>query len=222
MPKIIVADDEEKLVRLISDFFVAAGYSVVSAFDGNEAVAALKDNSDADAVILDIMMPNLNGWEAAGEIRKFSLVPIVFLSARQEEFDMLESFRVGADEYVTKPFSPAVLVQRVTALVNRNRMGAQKNNEPLKIDKTAFVVKLYDKEISFTLKEFELLSYLYDNRGIILSRDQLLDAVWGFDYSGDTRTVDTHIARIRLKLGDYGATHLKTIYGYGYKLEAQE
>ena len=222
MPKIIVADDEEKLVRLISDFFVAAGYSVVSAFDGNEAVAALKDNPDADAVILDIMMPNLNGWEAAGEIRKFSLVPIVFLSARQEEFDMLESFRVGADEYVTKPFSPAVLVQRVTALVNRNRMGAQKNNEPLKIDKTAFVVKLYDKEISFTLKEFELLSYLYDNRGIILSRDQLLDAVWGFDYSGDTRTVDTHIARIRLKLGDYGATHLKTIYGYGYKLEAQE
>lgn len=219
MPKIIITDDEEKIVNLLSDFFKSAGFFVLPAFNGEEAVAALKCNPDTAAVILDIMMPVLNGWEAAREIRKFSNVPIIFLSARQEEFDMLESFKVGADEYVTKPFSPAVLVQRAQALIARSSASASRPTEEFKIDKDAFTVMLYGKEISFTLKEFELLSYLYSNKGMILSRDQLLDAVWGFDYAGDTRTVDTHIARIRTKLGDYGTTHLKTIYGYGYKFE---
>lgn len=219
MKKIIIADDEKKIVALLTDFFENADYCVLPATDGNEAIDALKANPDTDAVILDIMMPVMNGWEAAKEIRTFSDVPIIFLSARQEEFDMLESFSVGADEYVTKPFSPAVLVKRVSALINRSSNNAKTNTAELSINRDAFTVTLLGKEIVLTLKEFELLCFLYDNKGLILNRDQLLNAVWGFDYLGDTRTVDTHIARLRTKLGDYGATHLKTIYGYGYKLE---
>lgn len=219
MKKVIIADDEKKIVTLLADFFKNADFSVLSAADGSEAVELLKINPDTSAVILDIMMPVMNGWEAAREIRTFSNVPIIFLSARQEEFDMLESFSVGADEYVTKPFSPAVLVKRVDALINRYFSNTKNDTAELNIDKDAFSVTLLGREISLTLKEFELLCYLFDNKGLILNRDQLLDAIWGFDYLGDTRTVDTHIARLRTKLGDYGATHLKTIYGYGYKLE---
>ncbi len=219
MKKVIIADDEKKIVTLLTDFFTNADFTVLTAADGSEAVELLKINPDTNAVILDIMMPVMNGWDAAREIRTFSNVPIIFLSARQEEFDMLESFSVGADEYVTKPFSPAVLVKRTDALINRYFNSTKKNTTELIIDKDAFSVTLLGKEISLTLKEFELLCYLFDNKGLILNRDQLLNAVWGFDYLGDTRTVDTHIARLRTKLGDYGATHLKTIYGYGYKLE---
>lgn len=220
MKKIIIADDEEKLLTLISDFFKNANYTVITAVNGEKAVNALKENADTSAVILDIMMPVLNGWEAARKIRTFSNVPIIFLSARQEEFDMLESFNAGADEYVTKPFSPTVLVKRVNALIMRNSANTEAGSDGLKIDETAYTVTIYGKEIPFTLKEFELLNFLYTNRGIVLHRDRLLDAVWGYGYGGDTRTVDTHIARIRTKLGDYGTMHLKTVYGYGYKFEA--
>ncbi|MBR7071967.1 MAG: response regulator transcription factor [Clostridia bacterium] len=220
--KILIADDEERIVALVSDFLTAAGYETVGAFDGRQALDLLDGQSDFDLIILDIMMPEVDGWAVARKIRETSNIPIVFLSARSEEFDLLTGFESGADEYVTKPFSPAVLVKRVEALLKRAQ-GHPVQTEPeqqgLFIDTEAFVAYLDGKELTLTLKEFELLHHLFENAGRVLTRDQLLNAVWGFDYLGDTRTVDSHIARLRLKLGNYGAAHLKTIYGMGYKLE---
>lgn len=168
------------------------------------------------------MMPLLDGWALTREIRKFSNMPIIMLSARSEEFDMLEGFEAGIDEYVTKPFSPAVLVKRVEALLKLS--DTEKYNTPtdtkgLKIDRDAYTVTVDGTAIELTLKEFELLCVLSDNAGRVLSRDQLLNSVWGYDYYGDERTVDSHIARLRTKLGLFGAAHLKTVYGMGYKLE---
>ena len=217
--KILVADDEERIVKLINDFLVSASFSVVTAFDGEKALDIVK-NGGIDLAILDIMMPELNGWEVSREIRKFSDIPIIILSARSEEFDMLEGFSSGADEYVTKPFSPAVLVKRVEALLKRVEKGDEKSKDcGLKIDEESFIAFLDGTPLELTLKEFKLLCTLYRNKGLVLSREQLIDAVWSFDFDGDNRTVDSHIARLRAKLGDFGTAHLKTIYGMGYKLE---
>ncbi len=217
--KILVADDEERIVKLIKDFLVSASFSVVTAFDGEKALDIVK-NGGIDLAILDIMMPKLNGWEVSREIRKFSDIPIIILSARSEEFDMLEGFSSGADEYVTKPFSPAVLVKRVEALLKRVEKGDEKSKDcGLKIDEESFIAFLDGTPLELTLKEFKLLCTLYRNKGLVLSREQLIDAVWSFDFDGDNRTVDSHIARLRAKLGDFGTAHLKTIYGMGYKLE---
>lgn len=217
--KILVADDEERIVKLIKDFLVSASFSVVTAFDGEKALDIVK-NGGIDLAILDIMMPELNGWEVSREIRKFSDIPIIILSARSEEFDMLEGFSSGADEYVTKPFSPAVLVKRVEALLKRVEKGDEKSKDcGLKIDEESFIAFLDGTPLELTLKEFKLLCTLYRNKGLVLSREQLIDAVWSFDFDGDNRTVDSHIARLRAKLGDFGTAHLKTIYGMGYKLE---
>lgn len=218
---VLIADDEERIVLLIGDFLENAGYKTVRVYDGKKALEVAQGGG-IDLCIIDIMMPELNGWELTREIRKFSNIPIIMLSARSEEFDMLEGFESGVDEYVTKPFSPAVLVKRVEALLKLSALQKEGENSAkkgLKIDRSAYIVIADGKELELTLKEFELLCVLYDNAGRVLSRDQLLTQVWGYDFYGDERTVDSHIARLRTKLGDYGAAHLKTVYGMGYKLE---
>lgn len=221
--KILIADDEERIVKLVSDFLNASGYETVCAADGKEALDIFNADSDIDLCLIDIMMPEIDGWEVTREIRKKSDLPIIMLSARAEEFDLLTGFESGIDEYVTKPFSPAVLVKRVEALLKRSSgkpLSEGNIQKGLVIDSNAFTAFIDGTPLELTLKEFELLSYLYENSGRVLTRDQLLNAIWGYDYLGDSRTVDSHIARLRTKLGDYGASHLKTIYGMGYKLEA--
>lgn len=218
--KILIADDEERIVKLVSDFLTASGYNVVTAADGRQALDIFESGEKIDLAIIDIMMPEIDGWALTKEIRKSSDLPIIMLSARAEEFDLLTGFESGIDEYVTKPFSPAVLVKRVEALLRRSgAKPAEELQKGLVIDSGAFVAYVDGTALELTLKEFELLSYLYENAGRVLTRDQLLNAIWGYDYLGDSRTVDSHIARLRVKLGDYGAAHLKTIYGMGYKLE---
>ena len=219
--KILIADDEERIVKLVSDFLTASGYDIVCAADGREALD-LFEKTGADLAIIDIMMPEIDGWAVTREIRKKSDIPIIMLSARAEEFDLLTGFESGIDEYVTKPFSPAVLVKRVEALLKRSTgqpLSGEEIKKGLIIDNDAFTAFVDGVPLELTLKEFELLSYLYENSGRVLTRDQLLNAIWGYDYLGDSRTVDSHIARLRTKLGDYGTSHLKTIYGMGYKLE---
>lgn len=220
--KILIADDEERIVTLVSDFLTNAGYETITASDGKKALGIFqKEQKNLSLAIIDIMMPEIDGWALTREIRKISDLPIIMLSARAEEFDLLTGFESGIDEYVTKPFSPAVLVKRVEALIKRNLgKSCQKfDKKGLVIDDDAFLAYINGSALELTLKEFELLSYLSKNSGIVFTRDQLLDAVWGYDYDGDSRTVDSHIARLRTKLGAYGGTHLKTIYGMGYKLE---
>ena len=220
--KILVADDEERIVKLVSDFLTASGYKVIPASDGKEALDRFNADSDISLAVIDIMMPEIDGWAVTREIRKKSDIPIIMLSARAEEFDLLTGFESGIDEYVTKPFSPAVLVKRIEALLKRSSgqpLSGEEVKKGLVIDDSAFVAYIDGMPLELTLKEFELLSYLYQNSGRVLTRDQLLNAIWGYDYLGDSRTVDSHIARLRTKLGDYGAAHLKTIYGMGYKLE---
>lgn len=220
--KILIADDEKRICELLSDFFSAAGYEPITVYDGEAAINTFKENDNISLVILDIMMPEKDGWAACREIRETSTVPIIMLSARSEDFDMLEGFENGADEYVTKPFSPAVLVKRAEALIRRANQSASNEateQKGLVIDHDAYVATIDGKTLDLTLKEFEILSYLVENSGKVLSRDQLLNAVWGYDFIGDTRTVDSHIARLRLKLGEYGSAKLKTVYGIGYKIE---
>lgn len=220
---ILIADDEERIVTLVSDFLKSSGYDTVTALDGRQALDIFLSGLKIDLAIIDIMMPEIDGWALTKEIRKSSDMPIIMLSARAEEFDLLTGFEAGVDEYVTKPFSPAVLVKRVEALIKRSSGEAITNEaakKGLQIDSEAFTAYLDGKPLELTLKEFELLLHLYENSGRVLTRDQLLNAVWGYDYLGDSRTVDSHIARLRIKLGDYGASRLKTVYGMGYKLEA--
>ena len=217
---ILIADDEQRIVDLISDFLHAAGYETLKAYDGKQALEIF-ERQKADLAIIDIMMPEIDGWELTRLIRQSSQLPIIMLSARSEEFDQLTGFEAGVDEYVTKPFSPAVLVKRVEALLKRSE-GSQPaftEQKGLTVDRQAIIAVLDGKTLELTLKEFELLAHLYENSGLVLTREQLLDAIWGYDYLGDSRTVDSHIARLRTKLGDYGSAHLKTIYGMGYKLE---
>ena len=219
---VLIADDEERITSLVSDFLKAAGFDAVVAHDGNTALKEVQSGRDIDIAIIDIMMPGLDGWALVKEIRKEKNFPIIMLSARSEEFDQLEGFSSGADEYVTKPFSPAVLVKRVEALIKRSQGNTDAQagaHEGLHIDRDSYTAFLCGKQLELTLKEFELLSKLYDNPGRVFTRDQLLNDIWGYDYMGDERTVDSHIARLRTKLGDYGVAHLKTVYGMGYKLE---
>ncbi len=220
--KILIADDEERIVRLVSDFLNNSGYETITASDGARALEIFQNMGDGlSLAIIDIMMPELDGWALTREIRKTSDIPIIMLSARAEEFDLLTGFESGIDEYVTKPFSPAVLVKRVDALIKRNsgKVFSKTEERGLVIDDAAFLAYIDGTPLELTLKEFELLSYLAKNSGMVLTRDQLLDAIWGYDYVGDSRTIDSHIARLRTKLGDFGGMHLKTIYGMGYKLE---
>ncbi len=219
--KILVADDEMRITELVSDFLKASGYIAITCSNGVEALELFKKHSDIAVVILDIMMPEMDGWQTAREIRKISNVPIIMLTARAEEFDQLMGFESGADDYVTKPFSPAVLIKRIEALIRRANAGSDVDitSKGLKINGESYVATLDGKVLELTLKEFEILKYLTENKSKVLTRDQILNAVWGWDFEGDNRTVDSHIARLRTKLGDFGNTHLKTIYGMGYKFE---
>lgn len=219
--KIIVADDEQSLRELVKDFLSRDGYTVLEADDGTAAVELLRRNPDTALAILDVMMPEMDGWEACRKIREFSNVPVLMLTARSEEFDQLMGFESGADDYVTKPFSPAVLTKRIEAMLKRTNGAARTANvkSGLYIDSDAYVAYLDSKPLELTVKEFEILRMLSENAGRVFTRSQLLDSVWGYDYEGDVRTVDSHVARLRVKLGEYGNLHLKTVYGIGYKLD---
>lgn len=225
MAKIIIADDEQLIRRLVSDFLKKDGFTVLEAENGDEALLLFEKNKDTDLLILDIMMPEKDGWEVCSEIRKTSSVPILLLSARSQEFDQLKGFESGADDYVTKPFSPVLLMKRVEALLKRSQTTSKAEEsgiEGLTVDKTAHQVFVDGKEILLTVKEFNILLKLIENTGRVYSREQLLDDIWGFDYYGDTRTVDSHVARLRTKLGEWGNRHLKTVYGVGYKIQESD
>ena len=220
--KILIADDEKRITLLVSDYLNALGFTTVNVFNGLEALNTIKNDNTIDLAILDIMMPEMDGWEATKKIREFSNVPIIMLTARSEEFDQLVGFENGADDYVTKPFSLAVLTKRIEALLRRaNGLKQSETNqkEGLYINKDAYVAYLDGELLQLTLKEYEILLYFNDNPGLVLNRDQILNAVWGYDFEGDARTVDSHVARLRTKLKEYGSLHIKTVYGIGYKYE---
>ena len=223
MQKIIVADDESRIRKLVCDFLKKNGFETVEAEDGDVAYELFKNNEDSvDLIILDIMMPGLNGWEVCKKIRETSTVPVIMLTARGEEFDVLTGYESGADDYVTKPFSPSILVKRVEALLrrtNQNQPTKEKQFNKLIFNDDAHEVKVNGKEIELTLKEYNILKKFLNAPGRVFSREQLLDSIWGYDFSGDIRTVDSHVARLRTKLGEWGNSHLKTVYGIGYKVE---
>ncbi len=224
MEKIIVADDEQKIRKLVGDFLKKSGYDVIEAEDGDEAYRIFSENKkEISLLILDIMMPGLNGWEVCRKVRESSNVPVIMLTARSEEFDILTGYENGADDYVTKPFSPGVLVKRVEALLRRANLsqGTQSEKEvsELVFNDDAHEVRLEGNIIDLTLKEYKILKKFLESPGRVFSREQLLDSIWGFDFSGDIRTVDSHVARLRTKLGEWGNKHLKTVYGIGYKIE---
>lgn len=224
MKKILVADDEELIINLVCDYLRREGYEPLSAKDGEEALEVFRANPDIQLVILDIMMPYIDGWEVCRTIRQTSNVPVIMLTARSQEFDELTGFEAGADDYVTKPCSPSVLMKRVAALLKRNSVKTAStvfHVDDLKLDSEAHEVWLSGTPVMLTLKEYSILFKLISAPGRVFSREQLLDDIWGFDFDGDMRTVDSHVARLRTKLGDWGAKHIKTIYGTGYKIEAE-
>ncbi|MCR5595581.1 MAG: response regulator transcription factor [Lachnospiraceae bacterium] len=219
--KILVVDDEARMRKLVRDFLVRAGYKVVEAADGMEACDLFFETNDFDLVITDVMMPKLDGWELTKQIREYSQVPIIMLTAKSEEHDELNGFELGVDEYISKPFSPKILVARVEAILRRS-VGAEAESVleagGIKVDKNAHIVTIDGNPIELSFKEFELLSYFMENSGIALSREKILNGVWDYDYFGDARTVDTHVKKLRAKMGDKGDL-IKTIWGMGYKFE---
>lgn len=225
MAKILVADDEQLIRQLVCDFLSEAGHTAIEAADGAQAIEQFRKNPDIGLILLDIMMPQKDGWEVTREIRAQSDVPIILLSARSQEFDQLTGFEAGADEYVTKPFSPVVLVKRVEALLRR-RSADTESDAPvywgLRVDPVAHEVRCNGTVMALTRKEYDILIKLLSSVGRVYTREQLLDDVWGIDYFGDTRTVDSHVARLRTKLGEWGDAHIKTVYGVGYKIQENE
>lgn len=220
--KILVADDEIRMRRLVRDFLEAAGHSVIEAADGKEALCIFSgQHGDIDLVVLDVMMPGLNGWEVCREIRRTSDVPVIMLTALSQESDEITGFDIGADEYITKPFSPRVFVARAEALLRRTlgqNPHAQIEVDGLTIDLEAHTVYVDGEEVYLSLKEYDLLLYLAENGGQTMSREKILDNVWNYDYFGDARTIDTHVTKLRRKLGPYG-DKLITVRGVGYKFE---
>ena len=224
MQKILIADDEAHIRRLVCDFLRREGYKPLEAEDGEQALSVFRTHPDTARLLLDVMMPQRDGWEVCRAVRETSNVPILMLTARSEEFDELMGFEAGADDYVTKPFSPSVLMKRIAALLRRAQSpdagGAMRMDE-LCINEEAHEVILHGKHLELTLKEYNLLRKLMASPGRVYTREQLLDSIWGIDYVGDIRTVDSHMARLRTKLGEWGSAHLKTVYGMGYKIEGQ-
>ncbi len=218
--KILVVDDESRMRKLLKDFLTKSNFNVIEAADGEEAIDIFFDVKDIDLIILDVMMPKMDGYEVCRTIRKYSQIPIIMLTAKGEERDELQGFDLGVDEYVTKPFSPKVLVARVEAILRRSRQGQSDIVEAggIKMDKAAHQVFIDGKPIELSFKEFELLAYFLDNQGIALSREKILNNVWNYDYFGDARTIDTHVKKLRSKMGDKG-DYIKTIWGMGYKFE---
>ena len=219
--KVLVVDDESRMRKLVKDFLAKEGYQVIEAADGNEALDRFYEDKDISLIILDVMMPGPNGYEVCKEIRSQSPVPIIMLTAKGEERDELEGFNTGADEYISKPFSPKILVARVNALLRRtNKLDAEEKLEAggIVIDKTAHTVTIDGVGIELSFKEFELLTYFMENQSVALSREKILNNVWNYDYFGDARTIDTHVKKLRSKIGDKG-DYIKTIWGMGYKFE---
>ena len=221
--KILVVDDEGRMRKLVKDFLQREGFEVREAADGSEALDIFFSDKDIALIILDVMMPKMDGWQVCREIRSYSKVPIIMLTARADEKDELQGFDLGVDEYISKPFSPKILVARVEAVLRRSGKGGD-GGEVLDVggihlDKAAHLVEIDGRTVDLSYKEFELLAYFMENRGIALSREKILNNVWNYDYFGDARTIDTHVKKLRSKLGDKGDL-IKTIWGMGYKLEA--
>ena len=218
---VLMVDDESRMRKLVSDFLTRKGYIVIEAGDGEEALDRFYADKDISLVILDVMMPKMNGWDVCREIRKNSKVPIIMLTAKSDESSELNGFECGADEYIAKPFSPKILTARVDALIRRSySIDSSEVTDVggIIIDKAAHIVKIDGQEIDLSFKEFELLTYFVDNKGLALSREKILNNVWNYDYFGDARTIDTHVKKLRKKLGDKG-DYIKTIWGMGYKFE---
>ncbi|MBE5944661.1 MAG: response regulator transcription factor [Lachnospiraceae bacterium] len=219
--KILVVDDESRMRKLVKDYLIRSKYSVIEASDGEEAVDIFMSNKDIGLIILDVMMPKLDGYQVASEIRRFSQVPIIMLTAKSDERDELKGFELGVDEYITKPFSPKILVARVEAVLRRSMSDKAEGTmsvEGIEMDIAAHIVKVDGNVVELSYKEFELLNYFLLNQGVALSREKILNNVWNYDYFGDARTIDTHVKKLRSKLGDRG-DYIKTIWGMGYKFE---
>ena len=214
--KILVVDDESRMRKLVKDFLVRKDFQVFEAADGEEALDIFYQNKDIALIILDVMMPKINGWEVCKEIRKTSRIPIIMLTAKSDESDELMGFELGVDEYISKPFSPKILVARVEAILRRaNKIGQDslvKEAGGIVLDKTAHIVTIDGQSIELSYKEFELLDYFLENKGIALSREKILDNVWNYDYFGDARTIDTHVKKLRSKLKDKG-DYIQTVWG---------
>jgi len=221
--KILVVDDEARMRKLVKDFLMIKGFQVLEAEDGEQAVDIFFQQKDIALIILDVMMPKMDGWEVCKTIRQYSRVPIIMLTARGEERDELQGFKLGVDEYISKPFSPKILVARVEAILRRSNMNVSDASEigGIRIDKAAHQVTIDGKPIELSYKEFELLNYFVENQGIALSREKILNNVWNYDYFGDARTIDTHVKKLRSKMGAKG-DYIKTIWGMGYKFEVSE
>ena len=222
--KILVVDDESRMRKLVRDFLTKSNYEVIEAEDGARAVDIFFEQNDIALIILDVMMPNMDGWQVCREIREYSKVPIIMLTAKSDEQDELQGFGLGVDEYISKPFSPKILVARVEAILRRT---SQANADEVMeaggflINKAAHSVAVDGKPVDLSYKEFELLTYFMENKGIALSREKILNSVWNYDYFGDARTIDTHVKKLRSKMGEKGEL-IKTIWGMGYKFEVNE
>lgn len=218
--KILVIDDEARMRKLVKDFLSIKGYIVLEAQDGEEALKVFDANKDVKLILLDVMMPKMDGFEVLEAIRQYSKVPVMMLTARSEERDELEGYKLGVDEYITKPFSPKILVARVEAVLRRTVGEAEDRliAGAIEIDKVARSVYIDKKPVDLSFKEYELLTYFIENKGIALSREKILSSVWNYDYFGDARTIDTHVKKLRAKMGERG-DYIKTVWGMGYKFE---
>ena len=221
--KVLIVDDEERMRKLISDFLKIKGYETLEAGDGEEAIDVFFAEKDIALIILDVMMPKMDGWDVLKTIRQHSKVPVIMLTARTEETDELKGFEYGADEYISKPFSPKILVARVEAILRRSGVNQDEvvRIGGIEVDKSAHSVKIDGQEIELSFKEYELLLYFIENKGIALSREKILNNVWNYDYFGDARTIDTHVKKLRAKMGAKG-DYIKTVWGMGYKFEVDE
>ena len=222
--KILVVDDESRMRKLVKDFLTKKGFTVIEAGDGEEAVDKFFEVKDIALIILDVMMPKMDGWQVCREIRQYSKVPIIMLTAKSDEKDELQGFDLGVDEYITKPFSPKILVARVEAILRRSNVLAADDTMDaggIELNKAAHEVLIDGKSVELSYKEFELLAYFMSNQGVALSRERILNNVWNYDYFGDARTIDTHVKKLRNKLGAKGE-YIKTIWGMGYKFEVDQ
>ncbi len=219
--RILIVDDESRMRKLVRDFLVRSNFDVVEAENGEQAVEIFFEDKNIDLIVLDVMMPRMDGWQTCRQIREYSRVPIIMLTAKSDERDELQGFELGVDEYITKPFSPKILVARIEAILRRTTQynrGEKLVCGGIEIDKVAHQVLIDGNLIDLSFKEFELLTYFVENKGIALSREKILNSVWNYDYFGDARTIDTHVKKLRSKMGEKGDM-IKTIWGMGYKLE---
>lgn len=221
--KILVVDDESRMRKLVRDFLVKSNYEVIEAADGSEAMDVFFAHKDIALIVLDVMMPKMNGYEVCREIREYSKVPIIMLTAKGEERDELQGFESGVDEYISKPFSPKILVARIEAILRRTNQVVADDilyAGGIEVNKAAHIVKIDGRDVELSFKEFELLVYFMENKGLALSREKILNNVWNYDYFGDARTIDTHVKKLRSKMGDKGDL-IKTIWGMGYKFDVE-